>query len=61
MNRLEIQEDTKIPNAATIKVLKQDHTLANMLRACVPSLNFSPSSTAYCCSDWNLVGSGMAT
>lgn len=30
---VEITEDTKIPNAATIKVVKQDHTLANMLRA----------------------------
>ncbi|KDQ13365.1 hypothetical protein BOTBODRAFT_33684 [Botryobasidium botryosum FD-172 SS1] len=30
---LEIQEDTKIPNAATVKVVKQDHTLANMIRA----------------------------
>jgi DNA-directed RNA polymerase II subunit RPB11 len=28
-------EDTKIPNAATIKVLKQDHTLGNMIRAYV--------------------------
>jgi hypothetical protein len=30
--RLEVSEDTKIPNAATFKVVKQDHTLANMLR-----------------------------
>ncbi|PFH49879.1 hypothetical protein AMATHDRAFT_146588 [Amanita thiersii Skay4041] len=30
---VEITEDTKIPNAATIKVIKQDHTLGNMLRA----------------------------
>ncbi|KAF8888630.1 DNA-directed RNA polymerase, partial [Infundibulicybe gibba] len=30
---VEITEDTKIPNAATVKVLKQDHTLGNMLRA----------------------------
>ncbi|KAH9947549.1 DNA-directed RNA polymerase [Amylocystis lapponica] len=30
---VEIIEDTKIPNAATIKVLKQDHTLGNMIRA----------------------------
>ncbi|THH06028.1 hypothetical protein EW145_g4361 [Phellinidium pouzarii] len=29
---IEVTEDTKIPNAATIKVLKQDHTLGNMLR-----------------------------
>ncbi|KAK0458095.1 DNA-directed RNA polymerase [Desarmillaria tabescens] len=28
-----ITEDTKIPNAATIKVVKQDHTLANLVRA----------------------------
>jgi len=30
-----VTEDTKIPNAATIKIVKQDHTLGNMLRACV--------------------------
>ncbi|KAI0942083.1 hypothetical protein AcW1_009594 [Taiwanofungus camphoratus] len=30
---VEIIEDTKIPNAATIKVLKQDHTLGNLIRA----------------------------
>ena len=30
---VEITEDTKIPNAATIKIVKQDHTLGNMLRA----------------------------
>lgn len=32
---VEIMEDTKIPNAATIKILKQDHTLGNMIRAYV--------------------------
>ncbi|KAI0064402.1 RBP11-like subunits of RNA polymerase [Artomyces pyxidatus] len=30
---VEVSEDTKIPNAATIKILKQDHTLGNMIRA----------------------------
>ncbi|KAF7304723.1 RNA-pol-L-2 domain-containing protein [Mycena kentingensis (nom. inval.)] len=30
---LEATEDTKIPNAATFKIVKQDHTLGNMLRA----------------------------
>ncbi|KAJ7778160.1 DNA-directed RNA polymerase [Mycena metata] len=30
---LEVSEDTKIPNAATFKIVKQDHTLGNMLRA----------------------------
>ncbi|EIN08447.1 RBP11-like subunits of RNA polymerase [Punctularia strigosozonata HHB-11173 SS5] len=30
---VEVIEDTKIPNAATIKIVKQDHTLANMIRA----------------------------
>ncbi|THH29745.1 hypothetical protein EUX98_g4428 [Antrodiella citrinella] len=30
---VEVVEDTKIPNAATIKVVKQDHTLANLIRA----------------------------
>jgi len=29
---VEVIEDTKIPNAATFKIFKQDHTLANMLR-----------------------------
>lgn len=33
LGRIEITEDSKIPNAATIKVVKQDHTLANLLRA----------------------------
>ncbi|KAH7925076.1 RBP11-like subunits of RNA polymerase [Leucogyrophana mollusca] len=30
---VEVAEDTKIPNAATFKIVKQDHTLGNMLRA----------------------------
>ncbi|KAK7463044.1 DNA-directed RNA polymerase II core subunit [Stygiomarasmius scandens] len=30
---VEVTEDTKIPNAATVKIVKQDHTLGNMLRA----------------------------
>ncbi|KAK4046089.1 DNA-directed RNA polymerase II core subunit [Microbotryomycetes sp. JL201] len=30
--KLIIDEDTKIPNAATITINKEDHTLANMLR-----------------------------
>ncbi|KDQ58438.1 hypothetical protein JAAARDRAFT_34234 [Jaapia argillacea MUCL 33604] len=30
---VEITDDTKIPNAATVKILKQDHTLGNMIRA----------------------------
>ncbi|KAF7791646.1 hypothetical protein EIP86_002667 [Pleurotus ostreatoroseus] len=30
---VEVTEDTKIPNAATIKIVKQDHTLGNLLRA----------------------------
>jgi len=29
---VEVIEDTKIPNAATFKIYKQDHTLANMIR-----------------------------
>ena len=32
VRRVEITDDTKIPNAATVKVVKQDHTLANMVR-----------------------------
>lgn len=41
---IEVIEDTKIPNAATFKVIKQDHTLANMLRAqllATPSILFA--------------------
>lgn len=38
---MEVIEDTKIPNAATVKVVKQDHTLANLIRAYV-SFSFSP-------------------
>ncbi|KZT69964.1 RBP11-like subunits of RNA polymerase [Daedalea quercina L-15889] len=30
---VEVMEDTKIPNAATVKVVKQDHTLGNLIRA----------------------------
>jgi len=30
---VDVTEDTKIPNAATIKIAKQDHTVANLLRA----------------------------
>ncbi|KAG8766275.1 DNA-directed RNA polymerase II core subunit [Ceratobasidium sp. 428] len=37
---IEVTEDTKIPNAATVKIVKQDHTLANMLRASVHYLSF---------------------
>ncbi|KAJ3480490.1 hypothetical protein NLI96_g8316 [Meripilus lineatus] len=32
-NSVEVIEDTKIPNAATIKIVKQDHTLGNLIRA----------------------------
>ncbi|GAA5867240.1 hypothetical protein JCM8547_003131 [Rhodosporidiobolus lusitaniae] len=28
-----VEEDTKIPNAATLTINKEDHTLANMLRS----------------------------
>ena len=35
LDSVEITEDTKIPNAATIKIVKQDHTLGNLLRAYV--------------------------
>jgi len=41
---LDTQEDTKIPNAATFKIVKQDHTMANMIRAQllrVPAVIFS--------------------
>ncbi|TFY77821.1 hypothetical protein EWM64_g6190 [Hericium alpestre] len=30
---VEVMEDTKIPNAATVKILKQDHTLGNLIRS----------------------------
>lgn len=29
---VEVSEDTKIPNAATVRIVKQDHTLGNMIR-----------------------------
>lgn len=45
--RVEVTEDTKIPNAATIKVVKQDHTLANMVRGCVRSVLPLLASPAY--------------
>jgi len=35
---VEVTEDTKIPNAATFKILKQDHTLAGMVRAQLQSI-----------------------
>ncbi|GAA5919112.1 hypothetical protein JCM6882_005126 [Rhodosporidiobolus microsporus] len=31
--KVQVDEDTKIPNAATLTVNKEDHTLANMLRS----------------------------
>lgn len=33
--RLTLTEDPKVPNAATVMVRVADHTLGNMLRACV--------------------------
>ncbi|KAJ3283133.1 DNA-directed RNA polymerase II core subunit [Rhizoclosmatium sp. JEL0117] len=33
MEKVSMQKDSKIPNAATFTVLKEDHTLANLLRA----------------------------
>ncbi|GJJ15072.1 hypothetical protein Clacol_009347 [Clathrus columnatus] len=41
---VEVIEDTKIPNAATFKIIKQDHTLGNMLRSqllAMPSILFA--------------------
>ncbi|SCV74016.1 BQ2448_6448 [Microbotryum intermedium] len=38
--RLVVDEDTKIPNAATVTINKQDHTLANMLRAQLLSFSY---------------------
>ncbi|KAK4705414.1 DNA-directed RNA polymerase II subunit RPB11, partial [Phenoliferia sp. Uapishka_3] len=32
-SKLTVDEDTKIPNAATVTINKEDHTLANMLRS----------------------------
>ena len=37
VRRLTVAEDTKIPNAATITINKEDHTLANMIKASVSS------------------------
>jgi hypothetical protein len=44
---VEIYEDTKIPNAITVKVVKQDHTLANMLRACVHPSSLRPARLTF--------------
>ncbi|KAF7355489.1 RNA-pol-L-2 domain-containing protein [Mycena sanguinolenta] len=47
---LEVTEDTKIPNAATFKIVKQDHTLGNMLRAQVlasPNVLFAGYKTPH--------------
>ena len=49
LSSVEVFEDSKIPNAATIKIVKQDHTLGNMLRAYVvhrafPFLYWYPTS-----------------
>ena len=45
-------EDTKIPNAATVKIVKQDHTLANMIRGYVNFLlylrNALASTSLFC-------------
>lgn len=32
MKKISVEMDTKIPNAATFTVLKEDHTLGNLLR-----------------------------
>ncbi|KAG2049989.1 hypothetical protein BDR06DRAFT_960684 [Suillus hirtellus] len=42
---VEVTEDTKIPNAATFKIVKQDHTLGNMIRAYVSTKH--PCSTSW--------------
>ena len=34
-------KDTKIPNAATFVVKKEDHTVGNLLRMCVPPATMS--------------------
>ncbi|CAK5273831.1 unnamed protein product, partial [Mycena citricolor] len=47
---LDVAEDTKIPNAATFTILKEDHTLANMLRAQLlsePSVLFAGYKVAH--------------
>ena len=36
--RIEVQEDMRIPNAATFVFNKEDHTLGNMLRHAVLSM-----------------------
>lgn len=38
MSRVNLEPDTKIPNAATLTLEKEDHTLGNMLRAYIPKL-----------------------
>ena len=52
--RVEVTEDTKIPNAATVKIVKQDHTLANMIRGCVNIVfTFAKLSLQHRCSAAN--------
>ena len=33
--KIEIEKDTKVPNAAVFKFNKEDHTLGNLLKQCV--------------------------
>ncbi|CAK9438811.1 uncharacterized protein LODBEIA_P30350 [Lodderomyces beijingensis] len=33
LDKIKITPDTKVPNAAIVKIEKEDHTLANLLRA----------------------------
>ncbi|KAF8321919.1 uncharacterized protein EI90DRAFT_3157824 [Cantharellus anzutake] len=54
--RSEIQEDTKISHAATFRINKQDHTMANMIRSVSEDPAFSSQATkSPTC--WNLASS----
>lgn len=38
MPKVSMAVDEKMPNAATFKLAREDHTLGNLLRMCVPHL-----------------------
>ena len=43
VRKLTFTRDTKVANAGTYVVQKEDHTLGNIVRMCVPSRSFHPS------------------
>ena len=43
--KIEYAGDTKIPHAASFTVMKEDHTLGNIVRMCVPIPRSVPRAT----------------